>query len=315
MTATHRYLLGFDVGGTKTAVCVGTSAGEVLARAQFPTAGPTDTLRQAIEAARQIVDEGGVDWDDLHAAGVSCGGPIDSKRGLVLSPPNLPGWDAVPIVRIIQDATGLSARLENDANAGALAEWRFGAGRGYDNVIFLTAGTGMGAGLILDGRLYRGRQDLAGEVGHIRLAEDGPVGYGKAGSLEGFCSGGGIAELAKLLLGESREPSALDALSRDELTTRHVAEAAAGGDALAQEVIRRSGRMLGRALAMLIDMLNPEVIVIGPLGHRLGEAWLGPAREVVAAEALAPAGEACRIVPSGLGERIGDLAALAVAES
>jgi len=267
MTTTDPLLLGFDIGGTKTAVCVGTPDGQVLATKQFATSQPEPTMQQALQIARELMDEAP---HDVAAAGISCGGPLNSDEGVVLSPPNLPGWDAVPVVKIVRDATGLPTRLENDANAGALAEWRFGAGRGYRNLIFLTAGTGMGAGLILDGRLYRGRQDLAGEVGHIRLADDGPIGYGKAGSFEGYCSGGGIAELARSMLAQPHPPSRLDQIPPDALTTRDVAETADQADPLACQIIETSGRMLGRGLALLIDCLNPERIILGPLGLRLG---------------------------------------------
>jgi glucokinase len=312
---THRntLLLGFDIGGTKTAVCLGTRDGDILAREQFATEGPQPTLERCLALARRLTDSIQRPWADIAAAGISCGGPLNSADGLVLSPPNLPGWDAVPVVRIIYEATGLPTRLENDANAGALAEWRFGAGRGASNLIFLTAGTGMGGGLILDGRLYRGRQDLAGEVGHLRLADDGPMGYGKTGSFEGFCSGGGIAALGRSILTNPHAPSRLDTIPPDALTTRDIAQAAAAGDDVAREIIRTSGRWLGRGLALLIDLLNPELIVIGSLALRLGPLWLDPAMEVVRAEALTPAWQACRIVPAGLGESIGDLAALAVA--
>ncbi len=313
MSASDQLLLGFDIGGTKTALCVGAPDGQVVARRQFGTGPPEPTMQQAVQIARELIDEANYRWEQLAAAGISCGGPLNSDEGVVLSPPNLPGWDDVPVVQIIREATGLPTRLENDANAGALAEWRFGAGRGYRSLIFLTAGTGMGAGLILDGRLYRGRQDLAGEVGHIRLADDGPVGYGKAGSFEGFCSGGGIAELARSVLAEPHPPSALDRVAPDALTTRDVAQAADESDPLACQIIETSGRMLGQGLAILIDCLNPELIIVGSLGLRLGSRWLDPAMAVVRAEALMPAWQGCRVVPAGLGESIGDLAALAVA--
>ena len=134
------------------------------------------------------------------AIGITCGGPLDSKKGLIMSPPNLPKWDKIPITKIIEDNFNVPVFLQNDANACALAEWRFGAGKGTNNMIFLTFGTGLGAGLILDGRLYAGTNNLAGEIGHIRLAKDGPLGYDKKGSFEGFCSGAGIARLAKKIL-------------------------------------------------------------------------------------------------------------------
>ena len=192
--------IGYDIGGTKCAVSLGRVEGErmkILDKAQFPTQGaPEDVLSQMADCAEGLLKKRGLSFRDVASAGISCGGPLDSVRGVVLSPPNLPGWDAIPAVEILEKRTGVSTKLQNDANACAVAEWKFGAGRGSRNMVFLTFGTGLGAGLILDGRLYCGASDMAGEVGHIRLAEDGPVGYGKPGSAEGFCSGGGIATAA-----------------------------------------------------------------------------------------------------------------------
>ena len=190
-------LAGIDIGGTKCAVVLGAADGgeiRVLGKRRFATPpAPEAALAQIAAALDDLLDETG---SRLEAIGISCGGPLDSRRGLVLSPPNLPGWDAIDVVAPFRARYGVPTALQNDANAAALAEWRWGAGRGCRNVIFLTFGTGMGAGLILDGRLYSGTNDLAGEVGHMRLEADGPLGYGKAGSFEGFCSGGGIARLA-----------------------------------------------------------------------------------------------------------------------
>jgi glucokinase len=254
----------------------------------------------------------------LRAIGISCGGPLDSQRGLILSPPNLPNWDRVDVLTPFRHRFGVPVALQNDANACALAEWRWGAGRGYRNVVFLTFGTGMGAGLILDGRLYAGTNELAGEVGHIRLAEDGPVGYGKAGSFEGFCSGGGIEQLAHQM--------AAQALSRGEspgfcptagdlpaITAEKVGRAAQAGDALALEVFTLVARRLGQGLAILVDVLNPERIVIGSIYARQ-RALLEPiVTEVLQREALPLALAVCQVVPAGLGERVGDLASLSVA--
>ena len=299
-------LLGVDVGGTKTAVCAATASGEILDRQSFATAGPSDTIGAIISAARALAEH-------FEAIGVSCGGPLDWEHGLVLSPPNLPGWDQVDVTDQLSEALGAPAWLENDANAAALAEWRFGAGRGCRNMVFLTCGTGMGAGLILDGRLYRGATGLSGEVGHIRLANDGPMGHNKAGSFEGFCSGGGIARLALRMRSQPHAPSPLDGLGEGELTTRHVAQAADERDAFAQDVIAESGRYLGQALAVIVDLLNPELIVLGPLSWRLGRRWLDPAMRVLQNEALPSAMATCRIEPAALRESIGDHAAIAVA--
>ncbi len=192
-------LAGLDIGGTKCAVSLGRLGGgeiELVARTSFPTPPtPAETLvRLAAALAELLAANPG---EPLTAIGISCGGPLDSGRGLILGPPNLPGWDHVDVLSPFRQRFAVPAALQNDANAGALAEWQWGAGRGLQNVLFLTFGTGMGAGLILGGRLYAGTNDLAGEVGHLRLADEGPIGYGKAGSFEGFCSGGGIAHLAR----------------------------------------------------------------------------------------------------------------------
>ena len=186
-------LTGIDIGGTKCAVLTGDGE-NIIERISFPTTNVTDTL-SAIYAAVEKVGCG-------DAIGVSCGGPLDSERGVILSPPNLPGWDNIAIVRELTQRFSVPAGLENDANACALAEWRFGAGRGSRNMIFLTFGTGMGAGLILDGRLYRGTSGMAGEIGHVRMERFGPCGYGKAGSFEGFCSGGGIRQIGQTVARE-----------------------------------------------------------------------------------------------------------------
>ena len=197
-------ILGFDIGGTKCAVvlgktdCVETSI-EIADKLAFPTeVGPEKTIEKLFETAHQVLERNNLTTDDIIGIGISCGGPLDSKNGIVLSPPNLPGWDEIHIVEMTEKHFGVKAFVQNDANACAMAEWKYGAGKGYDNVIFFTFGTGMGAGLILDGRLYSGTTDLAGEVGHIRLSERGPVGFGKEGSFEGWCSGGGIAQVGQI---------------------------------------------------------------------------------------------------------------------
>ncbi|MCX7030111.1 MAG: ROK family protein, partial [Spirochaetes bacterium] len=231
-------LVGVDIGGTKTAVVLGRLAGrepEILDRQAFPTEhgrGHGPVVDRICSTARAMLASRSIPPGELSGIGISCGGPLDSRKGLVLSPPNLPGWRQVPIVDLVSRALGAPARLQNDANACAVAEWRFGAGRGCRSMVFLTFGTGMGAGLILDGRLYEGPSDLAGEVGHIRLAEDGPEGYGKRGSFEGFCSGGGIARLARAEAErrlEVGEPAAFcpDRAGLDGITAQAVAEAAA----------------------------------------------------------------------------------------
>jgi glucokinase len=312
--------LGVDIGGTKTTVVLGEPRGEsllIIDRRMFPTEprarGWREVVREIVSAAKGLLD-----GRAPSGVGVSCGGPLDSRAGIVQSPPNLPGWDDVPLIAELERALGCGAHLQNDANACALAEWRFGAGRGSRNMVFLTFGTGMGAGLILDGKLYEGTNDLAGEVGHIRLAEDGPEGYGKKGSFEAFCSGSGIAKLAaaearrRLASGE-RVAFCADAQGLASISAQAVGEAAEAGDPIARGILATSGRYLGKGLALLIDILNPQKIVVGSIYARC-RSFLQPAMEAeIAREALAPAARVCEIVPAALGESLGDYACLSVA--
>lgn len=301
-------ILGLDIGGTKTAVLLGDRAGRIHARHAFETRAERGfdatftELCAAVEHVRSHARDAGL---DVTAASVSIGGPLEIERGIIHSPPNLPGWDDIPLKELLARETRLPVYIEHDGNAGALAEWYFGAARGARNVIFLTMGTGFGGGLILNGQLYRGTCDLAGEVGHVRVAANGPVAFGKAGSWEGLCGGAGIARLAA-----SRFPGRWQA---DAVTARQLADAAHAGDRDALAVFEEVGRHLGHGLALLIDILNPEVIVIGSLAVRLGELVLGPARAVVSREALPGAVAACRIVPAALGEQLGDVASLCAA--
>lgn len=308
------YYIGFDIGGTKCAVSLGETSGEeiaVLAREEVATGRkPAETLESLFPAVKSWLGR-----YPVASAGISCGGPLDSRRGVILTPPNLPGWHGFGIVKYIGESCGLEAHLQNDANACALAEWRFGAGKGTKNMVFFTFGTGLGAGLILDGRLYTGANDNAGEAGHIRLAKSGPVGFGKSGSFEGFCSGGGIARLAEEM-GRRKEktPDCIRAMGGyDKITTKALSEAAFRGDKFAKSVFDKSGKQLGRGLSIVIDILNPERIVLGGVFMRSGELLIPSMKREIEKEALKESRAVCEIVPAKLKENIGDVAALSVA--
>jgi glucokinase len=304
MNESENLILGLDIGGTKTAVVLGSQRGEIRWRKQFPTRPErgfeivfgelVTTIEEALEAAKTRV----------MAISVSIGGPLDVLKGIIKSPPNLPGWVNAPLKKLLAERLALPVYVEHDGNASALAEFYFGAGKNFQNIIFITMGTGFGAGLILNGQLYRGASDAAGEIGHIRIAEDGPLCYNKAGSLEGFGSGTGIAKLAQIMYPEIWSESA---------TVIEVHNAYKHGSKEAQAVFERAGFYLGRGLAILADTLNPERIILGGIGMRLGEALLAPARRVFENEALPQTAEACEIIPAQLGEAIGDVAALCAA--
>ena len=295
--------IGLDIGGTKCAISTGETRADgidILSREEFPTAGLS--WRQVLdEFARRIeLQTSNFKHRTVGAVGISCGGPLDSKRGVIMSPPNLPGWEDVPVVKFFEDRFHVPVAVQNDANACALAEYLYGSGRGVKNLVFMTFGTGLGAGIIVDGKLYSGANDNAGEIGHIRLAPSGPLGYNKEGSAEGFCSGAGIARLAKIRKG-------LD------LTAKEIFARVRAGDADCTEVFRESAEKLATILAFTIDMLNPEVIALGGVFMRNADLFMPVVEPILDREALPLARKVCRIVPAELGENIGDYAALAVA--
>ena len=306
--------IGIDIGGTKCAVIKADDNGNKIAKVKFETSDKDSTLKRIVYEAELF----GAGDPDCKGIGVSCGGPLDEKRGLILSPPNLPGWDNVDIVRSLEEKFSVRALLRNDANACALAEWRFGAGKGSRNMVFLTFGTGFGAGLILDGRLYSGTNGNAGEIGHVRCSENGPIGYGKSGSYEGYCSGGGIKQIAQAIATEELQQGRSVSFCKnygelDLISAKTVADAAYNGDRFAIEVYRRSAEKLGMCVSLLVDLLNPEVIVIGSVFARSESLFRDEMEGIIKKEALHFASKVCKVLPAALGDEIGDFAAIAAA--
>ncbi len=318
---TDKLWAGVDIGGTKTALALSSRPPALILRREIPTLpaeGPQRVLASIKKDLREMLAECGAAPGALAGIGVSCGSPQDRIAGVIQAPPNLPTWVDVPITSVLSREFGCRCSLENDANAGAVAEHRFGAGRGVENMVFLTLGTGLGAGIIAEGRLYRGASDSAGEIGHVRLTRMGPVGYGKAGSVEGWASGGGIAQLAEPLVARACGRGVKTALAEGRgngasLTAREVGIAAQGGDRVARRILRIAGNKLGETLAILVDILNPQRIVIGGMALRLGDLLLEPASKVMRREALPQSAALCEVVPAALGEAIGDVAALCIA--
>jgi glucokinase len=301
-------ILGFDIGGTKIGVVLGTLAGEILDAREFPTpaaepfATSFELMKSTAEALLNSSKHKGIPYPCMVSAAV--GGPLDIEKGIIHSPPHLPTWSGIHIKERLEAQFKLPVFVEHDGNACALAELFFGAGRGAKNVIYLTLGTGLGAGIIIDGKIYRGSTDLAGEVGHIRMADDGPLEHGKAGSWEGFCSASGMVKLAHL-----RFPD----LWEEDVKPRQIIEQALSGHPQASQLVEEMGTWLGKGLAMLVDILNPEIIIAGTLGVVLGDLLLAPARAVVKKEALPQTAQVCKIVPAQLGSNLGKISSLAAA--
>jgi glucokinase len=302
-------IVGLDIGGTKTAIVVGDADGRILARRQLVTPLHLSPEAMIDECVREVLALGAtLPAARPRALGVSIGGPLDSEAGVILGPPHLPGWDEVPLRALLEDRLELPVYVEHDARAGAIAEWRFGAGqiapgRYTRDLIFLTMGTGLGAGIIANGHVLHQRSWRTAEVGHWRLAADGPYMYGKHGSWESFCCGPGIVALAAL-----RFPERFARLTLVELGAL-----ARAGDADARAVFGESAARLGAGIAMLCDLFVPELVVLGALGVRLGDLLIPGARRALEAEALPRAHAQVQVVPAALGEQIGDVAALCAA--
>ncbi|MFL6007091.1 MAG: ROK family protein [Gaiellaceae bacterium] len=305
--------LGLDIGGTKLAAGVVDASGSVHSFAVEPSLGeegPEAVLARLLDLGSRAVAESGVPWAEIASVGIGCGGPIDDVRGVVLSPPHLPGWVDVPVTALAQDAYGRQAVLENDATAAAAAEHRYGAGRGTRNMVYLTISTGVGGGIVIDGRLYRGSLGNGGEFGHVTIDCAGRPchGCGRLGCLEAYVSGTSIAQRAREALADGRE-SALPA----EPTAADVAAAAQAGDPLAREIWDEATTALGCGLTSIVNVLEPELVVLGGGVTRSGDLLLEPVREAVRTTAMSPAGRAAGIVLSGLGDRVGVVGAAAIA--
>lgn len=299
------YMLGLDIGGTKTALVLGTLNAEVVASVEISTPANMDFASAMEIICSAITDfcrqQDLVGLQSPRAISISIGGPLNIEQGILYAPPHLAAWGQAPLKQYLTERFKLPIFLEHDGNAGALAEFYFGAGRGTRNMIFLTMGTGLGAGLILNGSIYHGTTDAAGEVGHIRLSEEGPTEYGKVGSWEAFACGAGILKLAHL-----RNPLEFPLT----ITTSDIVGRALAGDPPALDLFHEVGIWLGKGLAILVDLLNPEVIIIGTLGILLGDIVLAPAREVVEQEALPISNRACKILPAQLGSILMDVGCL-----
>jgi glucokinase len=312
------YVVGIDIGGTKLAAVVADKSGNILRKVRKPTEaekGPEYAIRLILDMVNEAIDLAGLMREQVSGVGVSCGGPLDTKTGIVYSPPNLPGWDAVPLKAIIENEFRIPAVIENDANAGALAEWRFGGGRGYNYVLYMTMSTGIGGGIVVNGQIYHGANDSAGEVGHQILVPGGPLcGCGKRGCLEALCSGPAIARRAQAAI--KAQPNtqilALAGERVERVKSEHVLEAAKSGDALAISLMEETAFYMGWGVANLVNILNPEIVLIGTIAIAAGDLLLDPIRKTVAEMAMQRPAEAVKIMPAQLGETIGDLAAVAL---
>jgi glucokinase len=310
-------LVGIDVGGTKIACAVGDASGRLLATVRRPTRPSGDGAADLAELAgslRDLVAEAGCEPADVDAIGVSLPGPLDPERGVLLDPPNLPGWHDLPVRDLLADAFSVPVFIENDANAAALAEWHFGAARGYEHVVYLTMSTGVGGGLILGGRLHRGVLASAGEIGHMPIEWDGaPCACGRRGCFEAYVGGAAWAQRLRVVTPATSRAAAL-AGGVAGVTARHLVAAAREGDAFALEELHRWNDYVARGITSLAFVLAPQVVVLGTIATAAGEALsLAPIRARVAERIWPFLAERLQILPAALGDSLPHHAAIGVA--
>jgi len=298
-------VIGIDLGGTKIRAIVTAHDGEILGEDIRPTDaedGQDAVIDRLAASARAAVAASGLPLASMVAVGVTAHGTVDFDAGILHQPPNLPGWDAVPLARLMRERLGLPVFLENDANAAAYGEWRYGAGRGLRHMIYLTVSTGIGGGLILNGAMYRGADGAAGELGHMTVDVNGPPhNCGMVGCLEVMASGTAIARMAHEAVAAGRSPLlARLAAAEDELTAAQVDEAAEQGDPAALEILSRAAHYLGVGLANYINIFNPEAIVIGGGVTKIGGRLLEPAFALAKARAFRLPSERVNLVVAAL---------------
>lgn len=323
MTARPPLFLGLDVGGTKLAAGVAGADGRLLSRDEVPAGapdGPEAVIQRLIELGDRVVDSSGASPSAIVATGVACGGPLDPVAGIVRDPPNLPGWHDVPLLARLRESLGddLGERplyLDNDANAAALGEHRYGAGRGVKHLVYLTISTGIGGGIVVDGRVVGGENGNAGEIGHMSVAHDGwPCHCGSRGCLEAFCSGTNIAARANARIAAG-ETSRLGEMAPGSVTARDVAEAARVGDPLAVRVWDETTTVLGAGVGNVINLMNPRLVILGGGVTRAGEQLLGPVRRIALQRAFPYLASVADVVLAELGPDTGIMGAVALAQA
>jgi glucokinase len=313
-----RRIVGIDLGGTKIATALATEDGNILTMAQRPTNagdGLDVVLDRLEQAARGVVEQAGIPFSAVFGVGIGAPSPVESITGIVAEPPNLPGWHNVPLKSLMEQRLGLPVYVGNDANVTAQAECFFGAGRGTRNMVYITASTGIGGGMVLNGRPYIGSDGAAGEVGHTIIQEGGPrCMCGNIGCWEALASGTALARDARVLLAEGRSPllARLVRETGEDVSATTVYRAACQGDQPCQELIANIAHYLGVGLVNLVNIFNPDMIVIGGGMANMGEMLLGPAREVVNTRARELPRSRVRIVPAALGEKGPVLGAIAL---
>ena len=319
MHISQKKIIGVDLGGTKICVAVSDYEGKILAELKFPT--PIPSVPEAVLASihsgiEDVRKKAGVAWESIEDIGISCPGPVDPEKGILYNPPNMDGWGEVHLKKIFQEKYKKTVWVENDANAAALAERYFGAGREYASQVYLTLSTGIGGGIIMDGKLVRGAHFSAGEVGHIQLVPEGPLcGCGKKGCFEALCSGTALARRMREM--DAKEPHLLwrKKAGGDPagLKPPVLLKAAREKDPRSLELLEEAGDYLGLGCAQIANILDPEVFILGTLAIHFGELLLAPARRSFLRHLFFHPQTPAPFLAARLGENLAGMAAISVA--
>lgn len=308
--------IGIDVGGTNVKIALVDDNGKIIYSNSVPTyakMGYEYTVNNIKQAIKDLMKETNTTPSDIEGIGFDFPGQVDCKTGVVKLAPNIPGWVNVPIAQMIEDEFHIPTRIDNDVRCAALGELKFGAGRGCENFICITVGTGIGSGIVINGKVVRGATNAAGELGHIKLQmNDGPIcGCGDTGCLEAFASGPAIVAMAQEYIkgGKSTKFREMAAVEGGEITPYMVAKAAEEGDPVAKRIFEIVGEYIGIGLTSVINLLNPERVIIGGGVAESGELLLGPIRKTIKERAMVVAGNAVEIVPAQLGNSAGVIGA------
>ena len=311
--------IGIDVGGTNVKIALVDGDGKIIYSNSVPTyaqMGYEYTVNNIKQAIKDLMKETNTEAKDIQGIGFDFPGQVDCKTGVVKNAPNIPGWVNVPIAQMIEDEFHIPTRIDNDVRCAALGELKFGAGRGCENFVCITVGTGIGSGLVINGKVVRGAANAAGEIGHIKLQmEDGPLcGCGDSGCLEAFASGPSIVAMAQEYLKGGKSAKFRELAGDGEITPYIVAKAAEAGDPVARRIFEKMGYYIGMGLTSVINLLNPEKIIIGGGVAECGELLLDPIRRTINERAMKVQREAVEIVPAELGNSAGVIGASMLVE-
>ncbi|MBS7132567.1 MULTISPECIES: ROK family protein [Clostridium] len=308
-----KYVIGVDLGGTKISTAISTIEGNILANVVLPTKaeeGEVAVLGRIIQSIDEVIVGSSTSIDEVEAIGIGSPGPLDAKKGIIITTPNLPFKD-YNLVQPLKEKYNIPVYLDNDANAAAIGEYMFGAGKGKESIIYFTVSTGVGGGAVLDGKVYRGHTSNALEIGHTTVDPNGPrCNCGNLGCLEAMSSGTAIAKKGKEAVSTNVETSLK---KYDTITSYEVFKEAEAGDEVAKDIIDNALTYLGIGVANAIATFDPEMIIIGGGVSKAGDIVFDTVKKVVNKRCFKSMAESCEIVPAGLGSDAGVVGAVALA--